>query len=163
MSGAVGQTNEVERRERLGSARGTALPRVAGGKCHVLRGAERGHEVVRLEHETKLLGPGAGPRAVRELRHVAPADHDAWGRCAIKVGLMKEPEDVHQRALAGTGRPHDRDHLTGLDRDVDSSQRFDGLRLAEAIGLSDVACFEQCHVMRSYSYRRAWTGSSRAA
>ena len=46
-------------------------------------------------------------------------------RPVVAVGRMKQAEDVHQRALAGAGRAHDRDHLAGVDRDVDAAQCLD--------------------------------------
>ena len=38
-------------------------------------------------------------------------------------GSGQAAQDVHQRALAGTGRSHDRDELAGLDLQADAIQR----------------------------------------
>jgi len=60
---------------------------------------------------------------------------------------VEQAEDVHQGALARARRAHDRDHLARLDRNLDALEGFDGIALAQAVGLAEVAAFEDCHLI----------------
>ena len=79
------------------------------------------------------------------LDHVAAAERELRSRTVVRIGGVEQPEDVHERALARAGRAHDRDHLAGLDADVDAAQRVDAVAAAEAVGLAQVAAFEEWH------------------
>src|SRR3954451_25319015 len=163
MPSPLGQSDDIERLGGGFAARAPAVAGVLGGERDVLQGGEGRDEVVRLEHEPQLLGSNAGPSAVGETRHLAAADDEARRRAVVEVGLLQESEDLHERALAGTRGAHDRDHLAGLDRDVHAAQSLEAIVPAKPEGLVDVAGFKKGHVDRSYSCRRARTGSSRAA
>ena len=122
MSRAVGQADEIESRQRFGTPLGAAVAGVFRCEGDVFGRAERRDEVVGLEDEAQMFRACPRAGAVRELRHVTATDHEAGPRSAVEVGLVEQAEDVHEGRLAGPGRAHDRDHLAGFDRDVDSAQ-----------------------------------------
>ena len=86
--------------------------------------------------------------------HVATVERELGRGAVIEVRGMEQPEDVHERALAGPGRPHDRDHLAGVDGDVDAPERVRPVVPAELVCLAQGAAFEQ-GVDRS-SIRSSW-------
>src|SRR4051794_12075277 len=137
MPSPLGQSDDIERLGGGFAARAPTVAGVLGGERDVLQGGERRDEVVRLEHEPQLLGPNAGPSAIGETRHLAAADDEARRWAAVEVWLLQQTEDVHERALARTRGPHDRDHLAGLDRDVHAAQSLEAIVPAEPEGLVD--------------------------
>src|SRR5262249_31402329 len=63
---------------------------------------------------------------------------DAIERVAAARRLVEAADHVHQRRLAGAGRPHDRDELAGLDVEVDAAQGVHLVR-AHAVDLGELA------------------------
>src|SRR3546814_3000722 len=67
-------------------------------------------------------------------------------------------DQIQQRGLAGTGRPHQRDKITLRDFQIEAVQYFDGL-LAARVALGDVlqrndiahVCSPRCCVMRVWN------------
>jgi hypothetical protein len=102
---------------------------VVAGEHHVLGGGERRDQVEVLEDEAHPAGADLGPGVVREAGDVLAAEIELRGGAVVRVRGVEQAQDVHQGALAGAGRAHDRDHLAGLDRDLDALEGFDGVRL----------------------------------
>ena len=160
---AIGQADEIERRERLGPPLGAAVAGVFGGERDVLGGAERRDEVVRLEDEAELFGAGRvrapsesfvmSRPPITRLGAGVPSRSGWWSRPRMCMRVLLPDPDGPMIATISPASI-----VTSTPR-----RACDARGLAEPIGLAQVAAFEQCHVRRSYSYRRAWTGSSRAA
>ena len=55
--------------------------------------------------------------------------------------MVEQPDDVHQRGLAGARRPHDREHLASADLEVDAAQGAH-LDIVKQIALGHVARLE---------------------
>jgi hypothetical protein len=70
--------------------------------------AQRRDQVEVLEDEAHLAGPDAGPLGLAEGHHVAAVEEQLGTRAVIEVGRVKQAQDVHERALARSGRAHDR-------------------------------------------------------
>src|SRR4029079_13355600 len=163
MLGPVGEPDRRERLASLGSGDPTGYAGVLRSEGYVLERGEGWHEVEALEHEAHLGRPHLRPLRIGQAGHVAAVDPQLSLWLCIAIGCVEQPKDVHEGALAGAGGPHDRDHLTGLDVDVDSGQGLDRVPSAEAIRLAQVAPLEHGHVASPHWWRSAWTGSSRAA
>src|SRR5215203_3172871 len=116
------------------------LRRLAAGdqerKLDVLDRGEDRDQVVGLEDEAHLLGPKARP---------PPVGHALYGLAVhvdLAVGEVVEPgEDVQQRGLPRSGRPHDGDHLPAPDPEVHPPERphpqsAGGVHLLYARGLN---------------------------
>ena len=98
----------------------------------VLLGRERRDEVVGLEDEPDLAPAQLGEVLVVELGEVGVADVHGAGRQRVETG-----EAVHQGALAGPGRAHDRREPLGLERHGDAVEGAD-LAVADAVDLDGV-------------------------
>ena len=61
-----------------------------------------------------------------------------------RVGAIEAAEHVQQRALADARRADDRDHLAGLDREIQVAQHGQP-RGADGVALGDAAGFEKRH------------------
>src|SRR5574341_312830 len=83
--------------------------------------AERGgarEQVVGLKYKADLLVANYSQLFVVQFAHILVVED------IVPVGGPRQTaEDVHQRALAGAGRPHDRHELALLDLQADSVQR----------------------------------------
>ena len=79
-------------------------------QLHVLRGRDRGQQVVALEHEAEGVTPQRREFVRVQARHV----HAAYLVAAF-AGAIQAAQDVHQRGLAGAGLSDDGDELAGLD------------------------------------------------
>ena len=86
-------------------------PGVVAGEHHVLERGQRRDQVEVLEDEAHLAGPDAGPLALAQGHHVAAVEGQLGARAVVQVGRVEQAQDVHERALARSGRAHDRDHL----------------------------------------------------
>ena len=98
-------------------------------------------QVVVLEDEADLLALHGLALLRRELVH-----GDVVEPVLALVRAVHHPEDVEQRALARTRRPHDRHELTRLDLQVDPAQHVDA-SLRQRVRLLDV--LEADHVVPS--------------
>ena len=154
MVGPVGKADQLERLDGHRLRPGAGDPGVVGGEHHVLDRGQRRHEVEVLEHEAHLARPDLRPFPFADIDHVTAVELEVGSRSVVQIGGVQQAEDVHQRALARSGRAHDRDHLAGLDRDVDAAKRLDDVALAQAVGLAKVAAFEQWHRSVSRGHRR---------
>ena len=104
------------------------------GQGDVLRRREGGDQVEGLEDEADALAAQAGEATlVHGGDHVA-VEHDLPGGDRVQAG-----QAVHERGLAGAGRPHDGGEAGAGDVDVDGVERCDGARSA-AVDLGEVAC-----------------------
>ena len=96
------------------------------------------------------------------------------------IGMLEQAGDVQQRRFAGAGRPHQRHRLAGPDRELDALENVErGVALPETprypcrstIGRASPAAVDGADSMLvvissiacGHSYRKASTGSSRAA
>ena len=98
----------------------------------VLLGAERREQVEGLEHEADALAAEPGQLTVGQRSEVGVADVDAARRERVEAG-----EAVHQRALAGAGRAHDRREAAGREADGHVVEGED-LVVAAAVALGGV-------------------------
>ena len=121
----VGEVHDVERGHR--ALRAGLLRRHAGDQqrqLDVLDGGEDRQQVVELEDEAHPLRAVA--RSSRRRTCVpmsAPSTEMRPPSIVVEAG-----EAVEQGRLAAAGRPHDRDHLAAVDRQIDAAQ---GLRPAD--------------------------------
>ena len=88
-----------------------------GRQGHVLLGGQRGEQVEELEDEPDVVAAELGELLVVESLVVEAANRDR-----ARGGRLERADDMEQRALAGSGRAHDRDHLALFDRQVDAVQ-----------------------------------------
>ena len=86
----------------------------------VVQGAGAREQVERLEDEADLLVADPGQLGVGQVRHALPVEP-----VLARRGRVEAADHVHQRALAGPGRPHDRDEFVAVDVEVDAAQRLD--------------------------------------
>ena len=126
----VGETEQVEQvaRPRLGALARRA--RDHRGQRHVLEHAHAFEQVEELEHDADVAAPQD-----RELVF-ALADELLARERHLAVGRRVEAgDDVEQRRLAATRRPHHRDELVRAHREVDAAQRA----YRRALGLEGLA------------------------
>ena len=89
----------------------------------VLERAELGQQVVQLEDEPHVTVAERHERCVGQPRHVAVGDADR-----SRVRTVEPPEQVQQGALAHARGAHDRDHVAGLDLEIEPAQDVNRLR-----------------------------------
>ena len=92
-----------------------------------------------LEDEAQQLQALACPLLLAELREVLAGDGDA-----SLVGRQQQARDGQQRRLSGTGRPQDRDELTGVNAQAQAAEHAVRL-VAVGVRLSDRIQFDDCH------------------
>ena len=130
MLDAVAQPHPVKQHARpLAHSRFAALGDNRG-QGHVLLGGERGEQVEELEDEADVVAPQRGQLLVVQPLVVAAGDGDRPGG-----RRFEGPDDVQQGALPGARRSHDRDHLAGLDHEVDA---IEGAHLDRALAVMHV-------------------------
>ena len=118
---------------------------VVAGQEDVLEGGEGRDQVEVLEDEAHSAGPDLGSSIVGKRGHVLSREVELGSGAVVRVGSVEQAQDVHESALAGSGRAHDRYHLARLDRDLDALEGFDGVAAAQPVGLAEVSTFEDCH------------------
>ena len=99
---------------------------------HILQRRCAGQQIEALENETQL--------AIAEIRQGVArkgSDVDTVDEALALRGAIQATDGVHQRALAGTRRPHDGDKLARFHRQVHPADRPD-LDLAGAVGLLEL-------------------------
>ena len=109
------------RHRRAFSSRSRARVAVGGVDQRQLDVLERrgaGEQVEGLEHEADLPVADLGA-----LVAVEPRDVDAVEEVAARRRPVEAADDVHERALAGARRAHDRDELARRDRERDAVER----------------------------------------
>jgi hypothetical protein len=126
---SIGQADGRQCLARRHAGLAARRPGVLGREGDVLLGRQGRHEVERLEHEAHRAGPDARPLGVGQAGRVSPVHPKLGRRPVVAIRRVEQAQDVHQGALAGPGRAHDRDHLAGRDADVDAAQGLDA-RLA---------------------------------
>jgi hypothetical protein len=89
-------------------------------------------QVEALEDEPDLLVPDGGELVLRHLRDVLPVEEVLARRRPVEAA-----GDVHERRLAGTRRPGDRQELAALDVEVHAAQRLH-LDLADDVPLDEI-------------------------
>ena len=139
-SGTCDARSASPTRSSASSARRRALPALSramsSGQLDVLDGAQHRHQVVELEDESHVAGAVVGALAVGHLGERRPVDHDLAAVDGVEAG-----EAVEQRGLAAPARPHDRRHLSALERQVDPAQRLDAHR-PRVVRLHDRPCVD---------------------
>src|SRR5690606_39729728 len=90
---------------------------------YVLLRVERRHEVVELEHEPDVVAAPVG-----QLSRAHGVDALAVDLDLPAAGRVQAADQVEQRGLAGTGRPHEGDEVPFGDFQVEAVQHFDLLR-----------------------------------
>ena len=103
---------------------------------------------------TRLNDWNTNPISVARIRVRSPSEsvrHRAARRTGAPgparrpgPGAWSRPSTCIRVDLPRAGRAHDRDHLAGLDRDVDAAQRLDRVGLREPVGLAQVARLRGC-------------------
>ena len=96
------------------------------------RGGAR-QQVEGLEDEPDLLVANASQLVVVHL-----ADLLLVEKVGALAGCVEAADQVHQRRLAGTRRPHDGDVLAAFDRDRDTLERVN-LLIAHDVGLPQIS------------------------
>ncbi len=86
------------------------------------------HQVKLLENEPDGLAAKARQFRLPKLRRIGAVD----AHCAARR-LIETAEQVQQRGLAGTGRPHDRDPFAALRRE---RYTIDGMHGREAFAVN---------------------------
>jgi hypothetical protein len=125
---------EADPQERLGRARAplaTAHAGVEQRQLDVLERAGAGQQVEALEDEPERFVADLRELVGVEPRDVAPTQEKPASRRAVEAA-----EDVHQRALAGARRAHDRHELALVDLQVDAAQGLH-LDVAHRVDLAD--------------------------
>lgn len=105
----------------------------AHGHLDVLRGIELRQQVVELEHESDVPVPELDARGVTHRCDFRSSHLNRAG-----VGAIKSAKDVQQGALADAGRTNNRNHLPGLDIQLEIPEHVDaagpnGVDLVEAM------------------------------
>jgi hypothetical protein len=93
-------------------------PGVEHRELHILERGRSREQVETLEHEADLTAPYGGELVGREARHFLARQTIGARRRAIETA-----EQMHERGLAGAGRPHERDKFAARDGDVDVFER----------------------------------------
>jgi hypothetical protein len=110
---------------------GTA-PRQPSGQLDVLGCGQLGQQVEGLEHEPDPVATQRGQLGVAARAQFGVAEEDLAGR-----GVVQPGEQVQQRGLAGTGRPHDRGEPGRGYGEIHPVERADG-GIAAAVDLHEV-------------------------
>src|SRR4029078_9460332 len=88
---------------------------IAEWKLDVFVDIEVGDQVEALEDEADMKSAELRELVDRAIRKILAAEHVATARRRVD-----ETDDVEHRRLAAPRRPHHRDELAALDREVDS-------------------------------------------
>ncbi len=88
---------------------------------HVSDRGELAEQMIALENEAEMLAP-----QFRQLIDGQHAGIAAGDTVMPRRRPVEAAEDVHQRRLARAGRADDRDHLAGIDADIDVVERDHG-------------------------------------
>ena len=118
-------------------------PRVVAGEHHVLERGQDRDQVEVLEDEAHLTGSDPRSLPITDIDHVAAIEGQLRARAVIEVGGVQQAQDVHERALPRSRRPHDRHHLAGGDRYFDASKRLDLIVPAELVRLAEGAALSR--------------------
>jgi hypothetical protein len=108
--------------------------RVHVGEHHILERGAMAEQMEGLEDESDAPGPQRGALVLAQRSGVDAVDQVVAGGWPVKAA-----ENVQQRGLPRSRRPHDRQPVTGVDREVDSPQGLHG-RVA-AVGAADATQF----------------------
>jgi len=125
VSEPVGQSDRVQRPVGSRARRTARRTGVLRRQRNVLPRRQRGNQVERLEYEAHGLRADLRALSIRERRRIGAIDPEPWRQPIGAIRRVEQPEDVHQGALSGAGRPHDRHHLSGVDPHVDAAQGLD--------------------------------------
>jgi len=149
--GPILQADGGERGHRPAAALGgrdRPIVRVEQRQLHVFdRGGAR-QQVESLEHEPDLAVANRRQLVVREVGDVTAVEQVASARRAVEAA-----EDVHERRLAGPGRPDDGDELAPADVEGDAAEGVHR-RALHGVGLGDVVRGDQRRVARDHSVLR---------
>jgi hypothetical protein len=101
----------------------------------VLRRGQHRHQIIELEDEADIGGAPGGEFALGETIDALVGHRNLAG-----VGAIDAAEQIEQRGLARTGRPHDRDEIAAGDRKVEMIEDRDRfLALGETLGYAGKA------------------------
>ncbi len=99
-------------------ALGRGHARINQRQLHIVQSRCARQEVEGLEDKSNLFVPDAGQFVVVQL-----ADLLTIQPVLAAAGRIQAPDQVHQRGLARSRRPHDRDVLVAADLQIHSAQR----------------------------------------
>ena len=118
MAGAIGETDGGEHLGRPGATFGDGRAGIDQRQRDIV---ERGHSGQQIEvgHEADLAHARFGKLVRIQMGYVPPVANVMAGRRRIQAA-----QQVHQRRLAGTRRPHDRDEGTALDGKLTSTSAW---------------------------------------
>ena len=130
-------SREARLLQQLVEPRGVGL--LAGDRQRqgdVLFRGEHRQKVEELEHEPDVLAAELRHLRVAEVRDLGARDRHRPARRLVEAG-----ERVHERRLAGAGRPHDGDELARLHVERHAAERVDGRR-PRAVAAREVMCLD---------------------
>lgn len=118
----------------------TTLPALAGNRAlivqrrfDVLDDGQLRDEVIRLKDESDRTAANSRQFVVTEFADVLISK-----KVLPACGAIEQAQQVQERGLSGTGRAHDRDILTGFEREIDAAQGVHGV-VSHVVGFSNVA------------------------
>ena len=158
--GAIGQADHRQARPSPASGvptRCSLPPPYSSGSSTLSSAVVRDSRLNPWKTKPIFLFRTVGELVLRHLRHVLAVENVLAGGRAIET-----TEDVHQRRLAGAGRPGDGEELAGLHVERHAAQRAD-FDFADDVGLDEVLDEMTRHGFRAHSNLSASIGSSRAA
>jgi len=127
---------------------GDRHPRNAHRHLGVLERGELRQQMMELKHEADVTVSKRHDVIVGHRRDVGVADRD---RAAIHA--IQPAQHVQQRALPHARRADDRDHLAGIDLEIEIAE--DGeRRRADRVALHDAASFEERHQRSNCNHER---------
>ena len=135
MAEALAQADGVD--ERVEPRRVGVAPGDRERQQDVLLRGEDGQQVEGLEDEPDLVAAQLGQAGV-----VEPGELGAVERHRAARRLVEAGEQVHERRLPRTRRPHDRGERAGGKPDADPTQRVDP-RFAGAVGADEVGRLDE--------------------
>ena len=139
-----------------GLAIGKMAGRVRERHRHVFQGARARQQVEILEDEAELVVAHQGALVVGQRRHILTVEPVFARRRAVQAA-----QDVHQRALARSGGPHQRDQFPAGDRHRDPLEHGD-IHVPQLVRFVDVAQLDEFHGPTGAARRRQFRRRARS-
>ena len=114
---AIQQSHQIEHPIHRLAADFRRQSRQHHGQLDILEGGKPADEMKRLENKADIVPAQGGPRLLGQGLGglvVQPV--------ATRIGAIQKPQHIEQCRLAGAGRPHDRDVLSGVDVQIQAAR-----------------------------------------